>query len=46
MFANTEQIKTQWNGFAEGYNAVDSCMQTFFYTLVNMLNLKSAKHIL
>lgn len=40
MYFTTGQIKTKWNGFAQGYNAVDSCMQTFFYTLVNMLNLE------
>lgn len=39
-------MKKRWNEFAPLYNQFDSCMQTFFYTLTNMLNFKEAKHIL
>jgi len=46
MNQTTEQVKATWNGFANGYNQIDSSMQTFYYTLINMLNINSAKHIL
>ena len=31
---------------AQVYNSFDATMQTFYYTLVNMLQLREAKHVL
>jgi SAM-dependent methyltransferase len=38
-------LKTLWNGLAPTYSNYDSVMQTFYYTLVNMLKLNKAHHI-
>ena len=43
---NIEQLTTKWDKFAAAYSHQDSCMQTFYYTLVHMLDLPQAKHIL
>lgn len=40
------KITEAWNGMAPVYINTDSCMQTFYYTLLNMLQLDNAKHIL
>lgn len=40
-----EQTKTLWNGIAPTYTSYDSVMETFYYTLVNMLKLNKARHI-
>ena len=41
-----EIVKGRWDKFAPVYTLSDSSNQTFFYTLVNMLQVGSAKHIL
>jgi ubiquinone/menaquinone biosynthesis C-methylase UbiE len=39
-------VKDHWNSFAPIYSLFDATMQTFYYTLVNVLDIKSANHIL
>lgn len=39
-------ITERWNNMAGIYQKFDSTMQTFFYTLINMLQLEHAHHIL
>lgn len=41
-----ENLNTYWTVFSEAYSKTDSCMQTFYYTLIHMLDLPKAKHIL
>lgn len=41
-----EEIRARWNSFAPIYNTFDTTMQTFYYTLINMLNISKASHIL
>ena len=41
-----EQISNFWTNFTESYSTFDSFTQTFYYTLINMLDLDKAKHIL
>ena len=42
----SEQLHDFWDANAEHYAKEDSCMQTFFYTLINMLHLSNAKSVL
>lgn len=39
-------ITQRWNNMAGIYQKFDSTMQTFFYTLINMLQIDQAQHIL
>ena len=41
-----DQLQKTWNNFANTYQMHDSAMQTFFYTIVHMINLPSAQHVL
>ena len=43
---NIEQVKNFWTNFTESYSTFDSFTQTFYYTLIHMLDLDKAKHIL
>ena len=40
------EIKTDWNKFSDFYEKMDSTPQTFYFTLLQMLNIESAKNIL
>ena len=44
--ASIEEINTFWNNFAPAYSKFDSTTQTFYYTLIHMLDLPTASHIL
>lgn len=39
-------ITERWNNMSSVYQYFDSSMQSFFYTLINMLQLDKSKHIL
>ncbi len=41
-----EEVKHTWDNFAELYSLFDNSMQTFYYTLLTMLKIDSAKNIL
>ena len=41
-----EGVKKQWEALGDNYSSMDSCPQTFFYTLSNLLKLDSASKIL
>jgi hypothetical protein len=41
-----DQIRSKWNSMAKAYNPFDSCMQNFYFTLIHMMRLDQAKHIL
>ena len=41
----SEELKKLRNNLAPIYHNIDPCMQTFYYTLVNMMRLNKAKHI-
>jgi ubiquinone/menaquinone biosynthesis C-methylase UbiE len=43
---NNSEVAFKWSSSAAAYQGMDSCMQTGFYTLVNMLKLNEAKNIL
>jgi len=40
------EIKAMWDNFAPLYSLTDTSMQTFYYTLINMLNISKANNIL
>jgi len=40
------EIKAMWDNFAPLYSLTDSTMQTFYYTLINMLDITKASNIL
>jgi len=39
-------MKNQWKNLAPVYSRIDSAMQTFYYTLINILDISKAKNIL
>ena len=41
-----EEVANFWTVFSETYSKFDSCTQTFYYTLIHMLDLPKAQHIL
>lgn len=41
-----EGVKKQWEVLGDNYSMMDSCPQTFYYTLSNMLKLHSAHKII
>lgn len=41
-----DELKNEWNEFSKTYRVSDATMQTFYYSLVNMLDLGNAKNIL
>jgi hypothetical protein len=41
-----EAVKDHWDHFAPLYTTFDATMQTFYYSIVNMLKLSTAEHIL
>ena len=47
---DNENIKVKkakaWDDFASTYNEIDSFSLAFLYTLINMLQLSTSKHIL
>jgi len=45
-FKNIIELEQSWNKFAHTYQMHDSAMQTFYYTLIHMIDLPKAKHIL
>ena len=45
VWSKTE-LKNEWNDFSKTYKVSDATMQTFYYSLVNMLDLGKANNIL
>jgi ubiquinone/menaquinone biosynthesis C-methylase UbiE len=45
-FKSIEELEHSWNKFATTYQMHDSAMQTFYYTLIHMIDLPKAQHIL
>lgn len=43
---SNSEVAAKWDSCAVSYKNVDSCMQTGFYTLANMLQLSTASSIL
>lgn len=41
-----DAVKKQWQQLGDSYSKWDSCPQTFFYTLANLLQLNSATKVL
>ena len=41
-----ESILKRWDEFSDVYSSMDSCPQTFFFTLINQLKLKDAANVL
>lgn len=41
-----QNITERCNNISSVYQYVDSCLQSFFYTLINMLELDKSSHIL
>lgn len=41
-----DSILKRWDEFSDVYTAMDSCPQTFFFTLLNQLKIKEAKNVL
>ena len=41
-----EKLTEKWNNAAPVYLLFDSCIQTFYYTLINMMKIDHSKHIL
>ena len=41
-----EDIKQNWQSFANLYSTFDLTMHTFYYTLINVLQVQNAKHVL
>jgi ubiquinone/menaquinone biosynthesis C-methylase UbiE len=41
----TEELKLLWNGLTPVYSSIDPSMQTFYYTLINMMKISKARHI-
>jgi SAM-dependent methyltransferase len=40
------ELNTFWSAFSTDYSKFDSTMQTFYYSLIHMLDLPKSKHIL
>ncbi len=43
---NISDVQKEWNEFSHKYNTFDLCPQTFFYSLVSILELRKARNIL
>ena len=41
-----EEVRTDWDEYSHQYNTFDVGPQTFFFSLVNILNLHTASNIL
>jgi ubiquinone/menaquinone biosynthesis C-methylase UbiE len=41
-----DSILRRWEEFSEVYSAMDSCPQTFFFTLINLLKIQKSTNIL
>ena len=41
-----QEISTFWDNFVPSYSKFDSVTQTFYYTLIHMLDLPAANHVL
>lgn len=37
---SASELEKKWDGMAPGYSAMDSAMQTFYYTLVNIMKIE------
>lgn len=43
---SNKQVADQWSSIAPSYSNIDSCQQTAFYSLVNLIKIQSATNIL
>lgn len=41
-----KEVKSEWNDFAEGYSKFDLGPQTFYYSLLTLMNLQNSKNVL
>ena len=46
MGPTIDQIKMEWSFFSDHYVQHDSAAQSFYFTLISMMDIPSAKHIL
>lgn len=40
------QVKKDWNQFSDGYSKLDMGPQTFYYSLLSLMNIQNAKNVL
>ena len=40
------QLKKDWNNLSDSYKKIDMAPQTFYYSLLSLMNLQNAKNVL
>jgi hypothetical protein len=43
---NIQEVEKMWDNMSATYSDFDCSPQSFYYSIINMLNLPKAKHVL